>query len=52
MASTVIVGFGLLKPGKRLAYGEISLYTECAEDEGPVARVTATYSILPEREGT
>jgi len=39
----------LLKVGKRLAYGEVSLLTEGEEDDGPVAHVTATYSIPPER---
>jgi len=39
----------LLKVGRRLAYGEVSLYTEGDEDSGPVAHVTATYSIPPER---
>lgn len=39
----------LLKLGKRLAYGEVSLFTEGEEGEGPVAHVTATYSIPPER---
>jgi acyl-coenzyme A thioesterase PaaI-like protein len=38
----------LLKLGKRLAYGEVSLFTEGEEDQGPVAHVTATYSIPPE----
>lgn len=39
----------LLKLGKRLAVGEVSLFTEGEEGEGPVAHVTATYSIPPER---
>ena len=39
----------MLKVGKRLAYGEVSLFTEGEEGEGPVAHVTATYSIPPER---
>lgn len=37
----------LLKLGKRLAYGEVSLYSEGEEGKGPVAHVTATYSIPP-----
>ena len=37
----------LLKLGKRLAYGEVSLFTEGEAGEGPVAHVTATYSIPP-----
>ncbi len=41
----------LLKLGKRLAYGEVSLYSEGDEDGGPVAHVTATYSIPPGRGG-
>ncbi len=47
----VIADCRLLKLGKRLAYGEVSLFTEGAEADGPVAHVTATYSILPERGG-
>ena len=39
----------LLKLGRRLAYGEVSLLTAGEEGEGPVAHVTATYSIPPER---
>ena len=39
----------LLKLGRRLAFGEVSLFTEGEEDQGPVAHVTATYSIPPER---
>jgi uncharacterized protein (TIGR00369 family) len=41
----------LIKLGRRLAYGEVSLYSEGDEDTGPVAHVTATYSIPPERDG-
>ncbi len=37
----------LIKLGKRLAYGEVSLYSEGDETKGPVAHVTATYSIPP-----
>ena len=47
----VIADCRLLKLGKRLAYGEVSLYTEGAEADGPVAHVTATYSIPPGRDG-
>jgi acyl-coenzyme A thioesterase PaaI-like protein len=47
----VIADCHLLKLGKRLAYGEVSLYTEGAEADGPVAHVAATYSIPPERGG-
>ena len=39
----------MIKVGKRLAYGEVSLYSEGEEADGPVAHVTATYSIPPER---
>ena len=42
----------LIKLGRRLAYGEVSLYSEGDEDAGPVAHVTATYSIPPERNGS
>jgi uncharacterized protein (TIGR00369 family) len=35
----------ILKLGKRLAYGEITLWSE--GDEAPVAHVTGTYSIPP-----
>ena len=41
----------LIKLGKRLAYGEVSLFSEGEAEAGPVAHVTATYSIPPEREG-
>ncbi len=37
----------VLKAGKRLAYGEISLFSEGKEEEGPVAHVTCTYSLPP-----
>lgn len=43
----IIAETRLLKLGKRLAVGEISLFSE-GETE-PVAHVTATYSIPPER---
>ena len=39
----------VLKLGKRLAYGEVSLFTAGEQGDGPVAHVTATYSIPPER---
>ena len=48
----VVADCRLIKLGKRLAYGEVSLYSEGAEADGPVAHVTATYSIPPEREGS
>jgi uncharacterized protein (TIGR00369 family) len=43
----VIADCRLIKLGRRLAYGEVSLYSEGDEDAGPVAHVTATYSIPP-----
>ncbi len=43
----VIAHCRLIKLGRRLAYGEVSLYSEGDEDGGPVAHVTATYSIPP-----
>ncbi len=46
----VVADCRLLKLGKRLAYGEVSLYSEGDEENGPVAHVTATYSIPPERD--
>ena len=39
----------LLKLGRRLAVGEVALFTEGDEAAGPVAHVTATYSIPPAR---
>ena len=36
----------LLKSGKRLAYGEVTLFS-VGEDDDPVCHVTATYSIPP-----
>lgn len=44
-AKAIIAEASLLKLGKRLAVGEISLYSE--GDDEPVAHVTATYSIPP-----
>ncbi|MEE9334811.1 MAG: PaaI family thioesterase [Granulosicoccaceae bacterium] len=37
----------LLKLGKRLAVGEVSLYSDDGSVDAPVAHVTATYSIPP-----
>ncbi len=51
-SGAVIADCRLIKLGKRLAYGEVSLYSEGDEDGGPVAHVTATYSIPPERDGS
>lgn len=39
----------MIKVGRRLAYGEVYLYSAGSEDEGPVAHVTSTYSIPPDR---
>ena len=39
----------LLKLGKRLAYGEVLIYSEGLGSDDPVAHVTATYSIPPDR---
>ena len=47
----VIAECRLIKLGKRLAYGEVSLYSEGDEAQGPVAHVTATYSIPPDASG-
>jgi len=43
--SDVIAQCRLIKLGKRLVVGEVTLYSE--GDEDPVAHVTATYSIPP-----
>ena len=45
----VIAEARLLKVGKRLVYGEVSLYSDGEIQDGPVAHVTATYSIPPGR---
>ena len=37
----------VLKLGKRLAYGDVEVFSAGEEGEGPVAHVTATYSIPP-----
>lgn len=38
----------LLKLGKRLAVGEVALYSEGEDEAAPVAHVTSTYSIPPQ----
>jgi uncharacterized protein (TIGR00369 family) len=43
----VIADARMLKLGKRLAIGEVSLYSESGSEEDPVAHVTGTYSIPP-----
>ena len=44
----IVADCRLLKLGKRLAFGEASLYAAGEEAAGPVAHVTATYSIPPD----
>jgi len=39
----------MIKVGRRLAYGEVFLYADAAADDDPVAHVTSTYSIPPDR---
>ncbi|MEQ9517808.1 MAG: PaaI family thioesterase [Parvibaculum sp.] len=46
--SDLIAEARLLKLGKRLAIGEVTIYSDGEEDE-PVAHVTSTYSIPPNR---
>ena len=43
----IVADCRLLKLGKRLADGEVSLFTVGEEAAGPVAHVTATYAIPP-----
>lgn len=45
----VLADCRIIKVGKRLAYGEVFLYSEVAAEDDPVAHVTGTYSIPPER---
>jgi len=45
----VIAEARMLKLGKRLAVGEVNLYSEGEDHDDPVAHVTATYSIPPDR---
>ena len=47
----IVADCRLLKLGKRLAYGEVSLFTAGEEAQGPVAHVTATYAIPPGARG-
>ena len=37
----------ILKLGRRLAYGEVSVYSEGEDEFEPAAHITATYSIPP-----
>ena len=46
----VVAHARLLKLGKRLAVGEVTMYSE--EDSEPVAHATVTYSIPPGRKST
>jgi len=43
----VVADARLLKLGKRLAVGEVTLFSEESGDADPVAHVTGTYSIPP-----
>jgi len=43
----VIADARMLKLGKRLAVGEVSLFSETGSTDDPVAHVTGTYSIPP-----
>ncbi len=49
--AAILADCRMIKVGRRLAYGEVFLYAEAAEDDGPVAHVTSTYSIPPDRDG-
>ncbi|MBK1669121.1 thioesterase [Rhodovibrio sodomensis] len=49
--AAILADCRMIKVGRRLAYGEVFLYAEGAEDDGPVAHVTSTYSIPPDRDG-
>lgn len=46
-AADVVADARMLKLGKRLAVGEVTLFSEELGDEDPVAHVTGTYSIPP-----
>jgi len=48
----VIAEARMLKLGKRLAVGEVSLYSDGQDNGDLVAHVTATYSIPPQRKET
>jgi acyl-coenzyme A thioesterase PaaI-like protein len=48
-AARIIAECALMKVGRSLAVGEVSLYSEGST--GPVAHVVGTYSIPPDREG-
>ncbi len=48
----VLAKASLLKLGKRLAVGEVVLYSEVSNELQPVAHATATYSIPPPEQGS
>jgi uncharacterized protein (TIGR00369 family) len=45
----IIADCRMIKVGRRLAYGEVFLYSEGREADGPVAHVTGTYAIPEDR---
>ena len=49
--AAILADCRMIKVGRRLAYGEVFLFAEGAEDDGPVAHVPSTYSIPPDRDG-
>ena len=49
--AAILADCRMIKVGRRLAYGEVFLFAEGAEEDGPVAHVTSTYSIPPDRDG-
>jgi uncharacterized protein (TIGR00369 family) len=49
--AAILADCRMIKVGRRLAYGEVFLFAEGAEADGPVAHVTSTYSIPPDRDG-
>jgi len=44
----VVADARLIRCGKRLAYGEVTMFSE-GEEEEPVAHATGTYALPPER---
>ena len=49
--AAILADCRMIKVGRRLAYGEVFLTAEGAAGDGPVAHVTSTYSIPPDRDG-
>ena len=49
--AAILADCRMIKVGRRLAYGEVFLFAEGAAEDGPVAHVTSTYSIPPDRDG-